>query len=235
MKVVCLADTQGYANYIDPSLVPDADMLVVGGDLAGGGSLTELGAFNNWLGELPHKYKVIVGGNHDQGLRQLDGHSFFTNGIYLQDELIEIEGLKIYGSPVNEMNELRKWYDWAFCDPQYLERACEAIPEGLDILLTHGGPYGILDQLQPNHAGVRRSVGSKDLLRAVQRAKPQYHVFGHIHEAYGMTQVWDTTFVNAAVCNFENDLFPLDEDGREIQTRLLQPPRVITITPRSAE
>jgi hypothetical protein len=59
---------------------------------------------------------------------------------------------------------------------------------GVDILLTHGPPYGILDQV----IGSRESVGCKHLYRAVERARPALHVFGHIHEGYGARRVeWE--------------------------------------------
>ncbi|OJK02728.1 hypothetical protein ASPACDRAFT_57721 [Aspergillus aculeatus ATCC 16872] len=62
-------------------------------------------------------------------------------------------------------------------------------PEGIDIVITHGPPYGILDQVVPNHV----SVGCEHLYRAVKRARPRLHVFGHIHEGYGaMRREWST-------------------------------------------
>ncbi len=218
MRVVATADYQGRAPEIDPKLMPEGDMLICAGDLAGWGSLTELGAFNNWLGGLDYRYIILVLGNHDQAGRQIDGRSFFTNAThYLQDELVEIEGLKIYGSPINEMNSLRLNWDWAFCDPNYIKRAAEAIPSDLDILVTHGGPLGYLDKLKDG-----RHVGSVDIRAAIDREKPRYSIFGHIHESRGILKTKHTTFINASLCDERNDLF--DYDGN-----FLQPPQVIVI------
>ncbi len=205
MRIVCIADLQGMCKQIKLNWIPDGDMLLVAGDLAGGGTIKELEDVNKWLGKLPHKYKVIVAGNHDQHIRDIDGHTLFTNATYLQDELVEIEGIKIYGSPANEMNEL-KWYGWAFCEPKYLKQVAKAIPEGLDILLTHGGPYGILDELKMS----RQSCGSRDLLDAVIEKEPKYHVFGHIHEAHGTKTVGKTTFINAALPSERNQMRKAD-------------------------
>ncbi|RAH83622.1 hypothetical protein BO86DRAFT_309028 [Aspergillus japonicus CBS 114.51] len=59
----------------------------------------------------------------------------------------------------------------------------------IDIVITHGPPYGILDHVVPNHV----SVGCEHLYRAVRRARPRLHVFGHIHEGYGaMRREWST-------------------------------------------
>ncbi|PYH41428.1 uncharacterized protein BP01DRAFT_360402 [Aspergillus saccharolyticus JOP 1030-1] len=63
------------------------------------------------------------------------------------------------------------------------------IPDEIDLVITHGPPYGILDQVVPNHV----SVGCEHLYRAVKRARPRLHVFGHIHEGYGaMRREWST-------------------------------------------
>lgn len=51
---------------------------------------------------------------------------------------------------------------------------------GVDIMVTHGPPAGILDKINWG-----QSVGCENLLKACRRAKPRLHVFGHIHEAYG--------------------------------------------------
>jgi len=62
------------------------------------GSTKELTACNKWLGLLSHTYKIVIGGNHDSGLLNGIGKQIFTNAIYLENELIEIEGVKIWGS-----------------------------------------------------------------------------------------------------------------------------------------
>jgi Icc-related predicted phosphoesterase len=41
--------------------------------------------------------------------------------------------------------------------------------------------------------------GCPDLLQAVLKIKPKFHLFGHIHDAYGMERSKTTTFVNGAL------------------------------------
>ncbi|RFU31076.1 hypothetical protein B7463_g5254, partial [Scytalidium lignicola] len=53
------------------------------------------------------------------------------------------------------------------------------IPSGVDIVMTHGPPYSILDQVD------NQNLGCPNLLRAVGRARPLMHCFGHIHEGHG--------------------------------------------------
>mmetsp|Transcript_1654 Transcript_1654/g.3838 ORF Transcript_1654/g.3838 Transcript_1654/m.3838 type:complete len:429 (-) Transcript_1654:190-1476(-) len=73
-----------------------------------------------------------------------------------------------------------------------LEDAWKRVPVGIDILLTHMPPYGILDNSMGKH------IGDKGLLKLVQRLKPKYHIFGHFHADYGVEKRGETVFVNAS-------------------------------------
>jgi hypothetical protein len=72
--------------------------------------------FNQWLGDLTHRYKIVISGNHEIGFGKLSKEeiqsSYLTNCIYLKDELIEIEGISIYGCSwifsSNDIN-INKW------------------------------------------------------------------------------------------------------------------------------
>ena len=50
------------------------------------------------------------------------------------------------------------------------------IPDGTDVLITHGPPATILENVQ----GI--PLGCDDLLERVLQVNSKYHVFGHIHE-----------------------------------------------------
>ena len=54
-----------------------------------------------------------------------------------------------------------------------------AAEPGIDVMITHGPPAGILDTT------AHGDVGCDHLLRAVGRTKPKLHCFGHIHESWG--------------------------------------------------
>jgi len=71
----------------------------------------------------------------------------------------------------------------------------DLIPEDTDVLITHGAPYGHLDQSE----GV--SQGCQDLLTAVERVRPKFHVFGHVHKGAGISKNKYTTFINASSCD----------------------------------
>ncbi|KAH7321530.1 ser/Thr protein phosphatase family protein-like protein [Rhexocercosporidium sp. MPI-PUGE-AT-0058] len=57
--------------------------------------------------------------------------------------------------------------------------ATKPIPSGVDIVMTHGPPHSILDQVDGDN------LGCPNLLRAVSRVRPLMHCFGHIHEGHG--------------------------------------------------
>lgn len=67
------------------------------------------------------------------------------------------------------------------------------IPEGIDIVMTHGPPYGILDLAQR-----KTPVGCQDLLDRLEIIKPKYHLFGHLHESRGRLTLGQTTYINAS-------------------------------------
>lgn len=99
-KIVCLSDTH---NCNEQIAVPDGDILIHAGDATVQGTQHEIEEFLYWFSSLPHEYKIFVAGNHDwmyetnNRLARLLTANFNIN--YLQDSAIEIEGMKIYGSP----------------------------------------------------------------------------------------------------------------------------------------
>jgi predicted phosphohydrolase len=191
MRIVCISDTHGLHDQVD---VPPGDILIHAGDLTRTGDLDDVVLFSDWLGQLPHRHKIVIAGNHDWAFeRQPErARALLLGCIYLEDQETTVEGLRIWGSP------WQPWFfDWAF----NLERGPEIrakwdlIPEGIDLLITHGPPRGQGDWTINNEA-----AGCVDLLDAVARVRPRWHVFGHIHEGYGISEADGTTFINASIC-----------------------------------
>ena len=185
-RFVCISDTHSRHRLLN---VPNGDVLVHTGDITMDGRKAVLADFDAWLGELPHAHKLVIAGNHDTTLcpawyethwrrfhsEQQEPHGF-KNCIVLQDTTAAVNGLVIYGSPW-----VPAYHDWAFnLDQAGLRRAWEAIPPHVDILLTHGPPYGVLDS-QEHH-------GDPALLAALEAVQPAVHVFGHVHQGYGCSQ-----------------------------------------------
>lgn len=201
MRIVFLSDTH---NKLSRVKVPDGDLLIHCGDFCGRGTIEEVKHFNEEMNKLPHKHKVVIAGNHDWPfLNQPQlARSILSNMIYLEDSETEIEGLRIYGSPWQP-----EFFNWAFNLPRCgveLKRVWDDIPDGTDILITHGPPAGILDLVPPH-----KHAGCELLLERVNQLKPRIHCFGHIHPGYGMEKIGETTFVNAA--NLNDDYMPTNE------------------------
>jgi Icc-related predicted phosphoesterase len=101
--------------------------------------------FDDWLGTLPHKHKIVICGNHDLCFEDnpKEARKLMKNAHYLEDETIEIEGLKFYGSPWQP-----EFHNWAFNlnRGEEIKKKWDLIPNDTDVLITHGPPYGILDK-----------------------------------------------------------------------------------------
>ncbi|GMF32189.1 unnamed protein product [Phytophthora fragariaefolia] len=210
LRVVCISDT--HAKHRQLRHVPDGDVLLHCGDFTQRGTHAEIRDFNEWLGSLPHRHKLVVAGNHDVCMDavEYDQHwdkafrhreyndpsasrALLSNCTYLENRSVVIEGVKIYGSPMTPpipgrpgaFNVAR-----GFADQQHWAK----VPADVDVLITHGPPHGILDT---TFTGLH--VGSESLLKeTISRVRPSFHIFGHIHEAYGAARVGNTVFVNAA-------------------------------------
>jgi Icc-related predicted phosphoesterase len=155
--------------------------------------------FNEWLGELPHRFKLVVPGNHEFFLESDPfKRNLISNATVLINEGIEILGLHIFGSPIIPL------YGGAFglSSPADRTKLYATIPKDVDILVTHGPPYGILDR----HTANANHAGCPQLLEAVTRLKPKLHVFGHVHGAHGTETTPETLYVNAAVLGLDGDL-----------------------------
>jgi len=140
----------------------------------------EMRKFLTWFNNISIPSKVFVAGNHETSIeRGLIDKSFIENlGIhYLFNETIEIEGLKIWGSP-----HTPTFGDWAFMKSrQKIGIVWDSIPDDTDIVATHGAPRGILDLTYNNHSNNVEMCGDISLLKRMKSIEPKAVLFGHIH------------------------------------------------------
>lgn len=191
MKIVCISDTHGMYDDLE---MPEGDVLVHAGDIMGHGRRNyEIKSFNRWLGTLDYEHKIVIAGNHDwlfQTNREYT-EELMTNATYLQDSSVVIDGVKFYGSPWQP-----EFYNWAFNleRGEELKEKWDMIDEDTDVLITHGPAWGHLDVIGAEQ------VGCEELAYAIERVKPSYHIFGHIHYSYGTEYSNGVNYINAATC-----------------------------------
>lgn len=209
MKIAFISDTHGF----QPEL-PDCDILIHAGDFTGRGTVEEIEDALWWFGKSEARHKICIAGNHDFGFQNHNRQEifgllsrYFPDVIYLEHNFCEVEGLTIFGSPWVPL-----FGRWAFmCDRgemshkwSVVENVLEQDNKKIDILVSHGPPRGVLDK---NIYG--ESCGSIELLTFVQKTKPRYCVFGHIHEDHGKVELDGTTFLN--VCHVNLDYEPTNQ------------------------
>lgn len=189
MKIVCISDTHNHHQILD-GIIPAGDILIHGGDIAIHGSVAEIQEFINWFSQLPHRYKIFVGGNHDGALEH-SKHliNIPADVIYLENQLIEIEGLKIWGSPVSP-----PYRSFGFMWDDLKRKALYANMPDCDILINHSPALDSLDKIIEE-----RHVGCKFLKKAIERVKPRLVISGHIHEGYGKLEQNGIVYVNASI------------------------------------
>jgi Icc-related predicted phosphoesterase len=217
IRFVCISDTHGKHRELK---LPDGDVLLHCGDFTDKGTHEEIMDFNEWLGTLPYSHKIVVAGNHDLSLDAAEYEArwgkewhhktyndpnisvrLLTNCIYLENRGTEIEGIKIYGSPMSPPIPGRVM---AFNLDQGLvsKTFWSKLPADTDILITHSPPKGILDK---TFTGLR--VGDESLmLEVLSKCRPKFHVFGHIHEGYGIVRVANTFFLNVSSCTLTSEM-----------------------------
>jgi Icc-related predicted phosphoesterase len=175
------------------SAIPlDTDILVHCGDFTRMGTIQELSCEFVRFESFPQPEKLFVYGNHD-----FAGET----GYPTPDKLTKLQisgattksGLKFWGAPYTP-----RFYDWAFMETRGSDRLkgiWSMIPEGLDVLVTHGPPAGILDRTRMDE-----EIGCYDLLNALNGLKqpPRIHAFGHCHGSRGVKLIHNTLYINAA-------------------------------------
>ncbi len=203
MKILLISDTHKMHGFVDIPL-EGIDMILHAGDIGEDRTpwinANECLDFIEWFASLEHiPYKIFIPGNHDTAIEKGMLKGKIPNSIMmLNHELGVIGGLRIFGSPYTPTFGT----GWAYNRSRTkLHEVWQTIPEGIDILITHGPPQGILDLSQESV-----STGCKALRKRVIDLNPKIHLFGHIHEMGGCTMTvseCDTKFVNACVLDLQ--------------------------------
>ncbi|GBF65338.1 rhamnogalacturonate lyase C [Trichophyton mentagrophytes] len=201
VRVVCLSDTHSQHRSVDE--IPDGDLLIHAGDLTDLGTPEQIQEAADWLKSLPHRYKVVVAGNHDGWLDAgVRGRIAEINGIdegvdaridwggicYLQNSSVTLEfgsrTLTVHGIPQIPQLEPHVTIHAFQYPPYHVGLPWPTNPPAeTDILVSHSPPLHHGD-LFPN------SIGCAHLLEAAWRVKPALYVFGHTHAGRGVERVY---------------------------------------------
>ena len=218
MKIVAIADSHG-SNFVDQ--IPACDLLLMAGDISPVRGSHSYGVQKIWfeidfikqLQKLQWKAKhiVFIAGNHDTFFSECnisDNNQAIksllpANVHYLCDEMVNIEGVRIWGSPWCNRPE---WGQkgppvWNFAlQENELKSIYANIPNDIDILLTHGPAFRFCDAiLDPKRVGYdngnksyqRESLGSRALAERIKQGiKAKYVISGHIHSAQREPEVY---------------------------------------------
>ena len=188
LKLCFISVTHG--KHHELNMPEDIDILIHCGDMSSIGYKWQIKDFLDWFSEQKARYRCLISGNHDFWFEP--GHvrnstlkpgenprDIIPEGIiYLEDEHITIEGIKIFGSPWTPW-----FHSWAFNAHrgEAIKAHWDLIESDVDIVITHGPPANTyLDRCRNGDR-----VGCSDLARKLAEIQPKICASGHIHEAYG--------------------------------------------------
>ena len=217
IKIAAISDMHGMLEGLDPR---GCEICVIAGDFSeqtGFGRVAMKAQrdwihdeFFEWIGRFPDTTFIVVAGNHDLCLdpamtSRYSGENWKiewpSNVKYLCDFGVEVYGLKFYGTPwVPIIN-----YMWAFeAEHEKLKTVFSAIPENIDVLVTHSPPRlpGYLGDVSLEFGADSDKFGSSELADAIFEKKPRRVFCGHIHSGshdpfmFGDTVVQNVSRVN---------------------------------------
>ena len=171
VRIMCVSDTHEIATR-DLRDLPPVDILLFCGDITFKSrkrtrdkNLSRLRRFNEWLGSVPARHRIVIGGNHDlicEKLGRPGTQEVLSNGIWLENELVEVQGLRIFGTPVSDGNSNNRAFQSVDFHKQ-TGRAIRAVQGPVDVVVTHG--------LLPE---VAETLGAR------------LYAFGHAHYLWGL-------------------------------------------------
>jgi Icc-related predicted phosphoesterase len=196
MKIVALSDTHGNHLSVD---IPEGDIIIHCGDFTRKSNYQEVMDFIQWYSELRFSHKILVAGNHDRFIEKRKQEFLeILNGrniIYLENQSVQVDAYKLFGSPYTRI--FGGIGSFTYSNEDEAREIWDIIPNGSDIIITHGPPEGFRDYSKTEN----KNTGCAVLLEHILKIKPAYHIFGHLHESYGIDSNEDTVFVNASLVN----------------------------------
>lgn len=220
MKLVFISDVHSkFKNLV----IPECDILIDSGDWTFTGQRHEVVNYAKWLNKQTQaKHIVLCPGNHERIFARVtegngqdpSSRTWITDHCprakLLIHESVEIEGLKIFGSPYTPAfgfnwayNAGRTPVEAAHLRKPFIGDLWAQIPLDTQILITHGPGLGTLDRATDYQTGRTINVGCAELSKKILELKDlRYHSFGHLHRDGGQSiDIGGIKFINAAICD----------------------------------
>lgn len=168
--------------------------------------------FLDWYQALPIPRKIYSPGNHDSAFARMYIEPKEYPGVeFLVDAKTKIGNKLVYASPYTPSFG----HGWVYnMDRDKLKYHWNSIPLDTSLLITHGPPFGHLDETAGEH------VGCEALLKVIEEELYQLeaHVFGHIHTERGhlnagIKEVNGVKFINASVVDLR---YKMNNNGQII-------------------
>lgn len=221
MKVIAISDLHGTL----PVIEEEADILIIAGDIVPLDIQFNkpacqdwlFGEFVDWANALPVERVFVVAGNHDALMEtwktntkrlQLVNASVGKMIIYLCNESYDYidkngEIWTIFGTPY-----CHQFGNWPFMrSEEILEEKFKALPEEVDIIISHDPPYGvgfhdcILEKAYSRSIGPEH-VGNLPLRKQLEKTKFKWLFCGHIHSGdHNPSEFMGGNVVNVSINN----------------------------------
>lgn len=188
MRILLISDDESpfLWEHYQPGKLDGIDLIISCGDLA-----PEYLSFLVTMGRAPVLY---VHGNHDGKYEKRPPEGC----VCIEDKIVNINGVRILG-----LGGSQRYGPGAhqYTEQQMKKRIRKLLPQfllhgGVDIVVSHAPVRGLGDEEHITHRGFEafRSI--------LERYKPQYWAYGHVHLSYGMNhkrllEHESTTLINA--------------------------------------
>lgn len=221
VRIVHMSDTHNFlhrSSKFNTNFLPSGDILIHSGNFSNNGTQEEYQQFNTWLSSVAgmYRYRVVVVGNRDvQQVRNNwdEVRARLSQATHvLCHSSADVLGLRLYGCP---------WY-WGHKYNYSLRpgapdsvKTFTDIPEGIDILISHGPAFGKLDACYtlpgesvggPGSSDVKDiHCGSAELAAAIRRVRPSVHLHGHVIDSRGFVPPLghNPLVVNSSMCDMD--------------------------------
>ncbi|KAF5664527.1 metallophosphoesterase domain-containing protein [Fusarium denticulatum] len=193
-RILILSDTHGLRFEDDKKPLEPVDLVIHCGDLTEDSKLESFRETIQLLKEIDAPTKIVIAGNHDFSLDDGVFKDKIAEASRVAQEDLEQSIKDEYG----DYGEAKRLFTEADHSIIFLDEGTHelhlqngalikyngahefSIPKGIDIVVTHGPPHGMMD-MTPE----RQRIGCPQLFSAIAKAQPRIHCFGHVHGGWG--------------------------------------------------